>query len=55
MATHADWDELVRSHSNAIVPRTAWEKKLTVNHQPFAALIRSYELPLEGSSIAASL
>jgi len=40
------WEQLVRSHSAAVVPDAIWNRKWTVSGQPFIPIIRSMSQPL---------
>jgi len=44
--THEEWEQLVRSHSAAVVPDAIWNRKWTVSGQPFIPIIRSMSQPL---------
>jgi hypothetical protein len=41
------WERLVRSHSERIVPATIWDAAILINHTPLHAIIRAIEIPLD--------
>ena len=46
-ADEAEWDALVRSHSEPLFPAEVWNRKWTLHGQAFIPLIRSIEQPLD--------
>ena len=48
----ADWQNVVKRHSQALFPAAVWDQRWTCGGQPFIPLIRSLEVPLnnEGSA-----
>lgn len=46
---HAEWERLVRAHSQPLFPGEVWDKPWSCNGQFFAPLIRSLEVPLPSS------
>jgi hypothetical protein len=42
-SNHADWDCLVKSYSERIVPPRAWNSELSLNGEILIPLIRSYK------------
>lgn len=44
----ADWENVVRRHSRAVVPAEVWGKPWTSRQQQFISLIRSRDVPLTG-------
>jgi hypothetical protein len=45
-ANHSEWEQLVKSHSSPLFPPEVWNRRWTVNGQPFIPLIRSLDQPL---------
>lgn len=49
--SHAEWDDIVRSHSQPLVPGEVWNQQWSVNGQPFVPRIYSlemaYDVPIE--------
>lgn len=44
--SHDDWEKLVKTHSDGLVPQSVWESRLTCHAKPLIPLIRSVEVPL---------
>jgi hypothetical protein len=44
--SNEDWEQLVKAHSQSLVPPEVWGRKWTVNGQPFIPLIRGIDQPL---------
>ena len=47
LAADADWQRLVRSHSEPLVPAGIWNQKWELHGQPFIPMIRSIEWRLD--------
>lgn len=45
--TAAQWDALVKAHSQDLFPAEVWNRKWELHQRPFVPLIRSKEWPLE--------
>jgi hypothetical protein len=45
-ANYAEWEQLVKSHSEPLFPSQVWDQRWLCNGQPFIPLIRSSEQPL---------
>ena len=45
-ASHAEWEALVKAHSQTLFPGTFWNNPFELNGQTFMPLIRSLEQPL---------
>ena len=43
-----DWENVVKRHSQALVPSEIWGKRWTCSRQPLIPLIRSRDVPLNG-------
>lgn len=43
---HAEWDRLVKSHSESLFPPEVWGQQWMINNQPLIPLIRSLNVPL---------
>jgi hypothetical protein len=48
--THDEWETLVRSESNAVVPDAIWNRIWGVRGQSFIPIIRSIDQPLQAST-----
>ncbi len=44
LASHADWERLVRAHSRSVVPADVWNSSITVGDARLTALIRSTQI-----------
>lgn len=47
LATHHDWETLVKAHSKPLFPAGIWNNQWTVHNQPFIPLIRSFDIPYD--------
>ena len=47
LATHNDWETLVKAHSKPLFPASIWNNQWTVHNQPFIPLIRSLDIPYD--------
>ena len=47
LATHADWEQLVRTHSQPLFPSQIWGQRWMCNGQALVPLICSLEQPLD--------
>lgn len=45
-ANHAQWEQIVRSHSAQVVPADVWNREWVLHGQSFIPLIRSFDQPL---------
>jgi len=50
-ADHAEWEQLVKSHSQPLFPETVWEKAWAVRGQSLIPLIRSLDIPYDRPSL----
>jgi hypothetical protein len=46
IADYADWERLVKSHSDPLFPPEVWGRQWSCNERPFVPLIKSIEQPL---------
>jgi hypothetical protein len=49
----ADWQNVVKRHSQALFPATVWDQRWRCGGQAFIPLIRSLEMPLDGDGATA--